>query len=103
MQSARRKLLRDFALRHSFGALSGRWSVMPTYQNRWKTQPRVRFGDPCYLCGIPMTPASREWCALTIPPGYRVHGSFGLCRKCYVSPAGKQLVAEIRDQQLGAK
>lgn len=43
---------------------------------------QIRFGDPCYLCGVPMTPASRIWCADTIPAGMRKHAGRALCSSC---------------------
>jgi hypothetical protein len=49
---------------------------------RWATEPHIRFGDPCYDCATPMTPASRWWSALTIPEGMRKHAGDGLCSSC---------------------
>lgn len=49
---------------------------------RWAHTPHVRFGDPCFGCGTPMTPASREWCAATMPEGYRLHAGHGCCSTC---------------------
>lgn len=49
---------------------------------QWKTRPHIRLGDPCYRCGIPLTPASRWYCKITIPAGYRKHAGLGLCGPC---------------------
>lgn len=73
---------------------------MTTHTNRWRTEPHVRMGDPCFLCGIPMTPGSREYeGGHLVPEGHRMHGGHGLCRRCYRSPEGKALVAQARNQQ----
>ena len=48
----------------------------------WATRPHIRFGDPCYACGIPLTPASACWTSWTIPEGMRRHGGHGLCSLC---------------------
>ena len=68
---------------------------------RWLHEAHVRVGDPCFLCGIPMVPASRTWPAALIPDGYRVHGSYGLCRSCYnrrhSDPAVAELVAQAKE------
>lgn len=53
-----------------------------TMRTRWATQPHIRFGDPCYDCGRPMTPASREWSRDTIPPGHVKHAGHALCSTC---------------------
>lgn len=52
------------------------WSRM------WAKIPHVRFGDPCHDCGVPLAPASRRWCAETLPPGVRKHAGNGLCGSC---------------------
>lgn len=49
---------------------------------RWRHEPHIRLGDPCFHCGIPLTPASRWYCALTIPAGFRKHAGLGLCGVC---------------------
>lgn len=49
---------------------------------RWAREPHIRFGDPCFDCGTPMTPASRRWSAFTIPKGYRKHAGNALCGSC---------------------
>lgn len=49
---------------------------------RWAHEPHIRFGDPCYACAVPMTPASRWWSASTIPEGMRKHAGLGLCSRC---------------------
>lgn len=49
---------------------------------QWKHKPHIRFGDPCFDCGVPLAPASRRWCAETVPPGVKVHGGHGLCSSC---------------------
>ena len=53
---------------------------------RWATEPHIRFGDPCFACGTPMTPASRRWSKFTIPDGYRKHGGNALCSSCAKNP-----------------
>lgn len=67
---------------------------------RWQHEAHVRVGDPCFLCGIPMVPASRTWPAALVPDGYRIHGSYGLCRSCYnqrhSDPAVAELVAQAK-------
>lgn len=50
--------------------------------NRWATQPHIRFGDPCYRCGISMTPGGKLWRAHLRLPGWGTHGSHGLCTGC---------------------
>ena len=61
----------------------------------------VRVGDPCFLCGTPMVPASRTWPAALVPDGYRIHGSHGLCRSCYqrrhTDPEITELVAQAKE------
>lgn len=49
---------------------------------RWKSEPHVRFGDPCHDCGCPLAPASRCWAVETLPPGVRKHAGHGLCGRC---------------------
>jgi len=49
----------------------------------WAHRPHIRLDDPCFFCGVPMVPASREWVSFTMPPGHRRHGSLGLCQRCY--------------------
>lgn len=49
---------------------------------RWAREPHIRFGDPCYDCGRPMTPASREWSRHTIPAGMVKHAGNALCGTC---------------------
>lgn len=72
----------------------------PHAGTRWQREPHVRVGDPCYLCGTPMVPASRTWPAAVIPPGHRIHGSYGLCRRCYqqrhTSPEVAALVRQAK-------
>jgi len=67
-----------------------------TRGTRWAHEPHVRVGDPCYACGTPMVPASRHWPTWAVPPGYRRHGSLGLCQRCYADPALADLRAEAR-------
>lgn len=63
------------------------------YATQWRHRPHVRVGDPCYWCGIPMVPASREWPAMVIPDGHRKHGGLGLCQRC----ARRRRVGELID------
>lgn len=69
--------------------------------SRWRHEAHVRVGDPCFLCGIPMVPASRTWPAALIPEGHRIHGSHGLCRSCYnrrhSDPTVADLVAQAKE------
>lgn len=57
-------------------------SENPWAGTRWANEPHIRFGDPCHDCGVEMTPASRWWCAFTIPAGMRKHAGLGLCGPC---------------------
>ena len=70
---------------------------------RWLHEAHVRVGDPCFLCGTPMVPASRTWPAALVPAGYRIHGSHGLCRSCYnrrhSDPEIAELVAQAKDER----
>lgn len=52
-------------------------------RNRWAREPHIRFGDPCYLCGIGMCPASGVWPRELIPPDMRRHGGMALCTRCW--------------------
>lgn len=61
------------------------------WEAHWARTPHIRFGDPCYACGVPMTPASRRWSAWTVPPGMRKHGGKGLCSTCKNRPVEDQV------------
>lgn len=63
---------------------------------RWAKAPHIRSGDPCYLCGAPMVPASRS--QGEPPPGWARHGSHGLCRRCYRRKDHDPQVASLVEQ-----
>lgn len=73
-----------------------------TAVGRWAREPHIRVGDPCYLCGIPMVPASRHWPSWARPAEHHVHGSYGLCRPCYQLRLKDQSVAELVAQARAA-
>lgn len=48
----------------------------------WSRTPHIRFGDPCYGCGVPLVPACRTWPKELIPAGMRKHAGRALCGTC---------------------
>lgn len=68
---------------------------------RWASEPHIRFGDPCFACGTPMTPASRRWSKFTIPDGYRKHAGNALCSSCAKHPHPDELAPALADAQQG--
>ena len=61
----------------------------------WSLTPHIRFGDPCYGCGILLVPASRTWQRELIPAGMRKHAGNALCGTC----AGKLARGELEVPQ----